>query len=169
MKLLICGSARCLWDDLAALGPWEGPVMAVNRAGCDLPKEPEHWAIGDPHAVSFLLPARDHRIDDGVLKPVYGGRVHSWRKVPFVTDVWDVMPSGSTSLFAAKIALRMGFDAILAGVPFDASGHYYSAPGIGWDFPVLEDWPEWEAAAPLLKGRVTSMSGRTRDLLGAPC
>lgn len=167
MRLLICGAARCLWDDLAALGPWDGHIMAVNRAGIDLPREPEHWAIGDSRWAQFLVPLRGCAFDveNGYARPrpTYRGRVHSTRRDLYVTDVWDESASGTSSFFAVKIARKLPYsEIVLAGVPMDESGHYYDPPDKSNVYHGMFDhWSRIEG--------VTSLSGRTRALLGAPC
>lgn len=75
--------------------------------------------------------------------------------------------SGSSGLFAVRCAIeRLGADrVILCGVPMDTQPHFY-----GGDPWLAADgfWPAWIVAMPYIKNRVRSMSGRTRDLLGAP-
>lgn len=75
--------------------------------------------------------------------------------------------SGSSGLFAVKVALiDLGYeDVVLCGVPMTATPH----------FDDNVPWPEvdlfklgWEQALPQIDGRVRSMSGWTRELLGAP-
>lgn len=75
--------------------------------------------------------------------------------------------AGSSGLFAAKVALvDLGFDAaILCGIPMDNSPHYFD------DKPWTDadhHWPAFLEVADSVKGRLVSMSGRTRDLLGGP-
>lgn len=107
---------------------------------------------------------------------------------PSVTRWWGPeMSSGATSAGkAALIGLAMGFDrVILAGCPMDGSGY---APGetegikqtascarIGdaakQKAAMIRKYKEQMArfAEGKFKGRVFSMSGLTKDLLGAPC
>ena len=148
--------------------------MAVNRAGADLPRDPEHWAIADGQWARFFVPLRGcaFHVENGETraKPAYRGRVHSRRRGPYITDVWDESASGTSSLFGVFVAHRLGYRAIvLAGCPMDGSGHYYDAPGASYH-RLDSMWEAWEraAAAGDLVG-VTSLSGRTRELLGAPC
>lgn len=62
---------------------------------------------------------------------------------------------------------------VLAGVPMDAEASHFAgaateqeAAGV-WD-EADKYWPTWLEYEAKLRGRVRSMSGRTRDLLGAP-
>lgn len=75
--------------------------------------------------------------------------------------------SASSGIFAAKVALHDGFDhVVLAGIPMNADvGHF--TRGKTW---AQRDCfiPGFEKSIPHLMGRVKSMSGYTRDVLGAP-
>lgn len=85
--------------------------------------------------------------------------------------------SGSSGMFAAKVALvDLCFDrAVLCGVPMSPMDHFHGAThwrvksGAGRvsDLPrrYLDRWREVPAE---YKDRIRSMSGATRDLLGAP-
>ena len=76
--------------------------------------------------------------------------------------------TGSSGLFALKVALvDLGFDrAVLCGVPIsEMAGHVTNGPVWG-DAPHYRE--AWTEAAPEIIGRARSMSGWTRDLLGAP-
>lgn len=74
---------------------------------------------------------------------------------------------GSSGMLCVVVALELGCDRIiLAGVPMDKMAGHYDNP---------KPWMEarqyhsaWERALPRFAGRVRSMSGWTRQLLGAP-
>jgi hypothetical protein len=76
--------------------------------------------------------------------------------------------SGSSGLFAAKFALMdLGFDrAVLCGIPMIAAqAHFFTPqPWMG----AKAHMTGWTQAMPVIKDRVRSMSGWTRDILGAP-
>lgn len=74
--------------------------------------------------------------------------------------------SGSSGLFAVKVALEAGADrVVLAGVPMTATPHFFDAGHWG----ERESFAAaWEIALPSIRDRVRSMSGWTRALLGAP-
>lgn len=75
--------------------------------------------------------------------------------------------SGSSGLFAAKVALEDGFDRIiLAGVPISADGGHFTYDG-PW-IHVESYRGAWKEALPHLAGRVRSMSGWTAEILGKP-
>lgn len=88
---------------------------------------------------------------------------------------WPWPGHGTSSLNAVYTALALDFERIvLCGIPLDDGGHYYDPPWIGSNF--TNEVPErngdlryWkDACQSRFDGRVTSMSGRTRDLLGEP-
>jgi hypothetical protein len=84
---------------------------------------------------------------------------HEWR-VPGCSS------SGSSGLFATRLAIRMGYGrVVLAGIPMDQSPHVGRT----------EPWTDrnefvaaWGAAEQELKGKVRSMSGWSSGLLGTP-
>lgn len=76
---------------------------------------------------------------------------------------------GSSGFLAAEgVALgALGAEkVVLAGVPMLASAAHEGDPA-SWDEADVY-WATWEEHLPQLLGRVRSMSGRTRDVLGAP-
>lgn len=82
-------------------------------------------------------------------------------------EVWPAGGGhGSSGLFAVKVALALRFNRIvLCGVPMDLRGHFFDA----------RPWRErdryadvWSKNAAALRLHVRSMSGWTRELLGAP-
>jgi len=79
---------------------------------------------------------------------------------------------GDSGLYAVQIALQeLGFaGVILAGCPIDASGGTL-CPHSEMAEPTKADRfkPAWVKALPEIRERTRSMSGWTRDLLGAPC
>ena len=76
---------------------------------------------------------------------------------------WD----GSSGLFAVKAAIEHGFDRIvLAGIPMTAEGQHFLRPW-SWD-EWARFWAAWGEHREEISPYVRSMSGRTRDMLGAP-
>jgi hypothetical protein len=74
--------------------------------------------------------------------------------------------SGSSGIYGAKVALDDGHDrVVLAGIPMEATNHF--SRGTPWkqrdSFMV-----GYETAVPKLRGKVKSMSGKTRKDLGEP-
>jgi hypothetical protein len=75
--------------------------------------------------------------------------------------------SGSSGLFAVKVAMEAGYDRIiLAGVPMQVEGaHFFNASPWGEVGSFTE---AWKIALPRIAPHVRSMSGWTKDLLGYP-
>lgn len=69
-------------------------------------------------------------------------------------------PSGSSSLLGTLAAIKMGYDKIiLCGCPLTGSNAVGSYEGFRFG---------WEAKERVVKGRVKSMSGWTKEFLGEP-
>lgn len=108
-------------------------------------------------------------------KHLYGQGVpamtHSHKSREGIDVVWKVGNLGGTSgLFACFIALMLGYDEIvLAGVPMTNDGHYFDPP---WQYTAFQDrgvTQVWKSAnLNILKGRVKSLSGHTKEWLGSP-
>lgn len=169
---IVCGSARCLWDDLAAAPA--GDLVAVNYAGIFLHDTPKHWVSIHAEAFQWMLPLRVGRVwqGDGRLQAGQGIETHAQHQCIGVRHVWPAKRDGSSGLFAARVALALGYaPVILCGIPLDRGGHFYDQPGKSTgegNYGLYLD--SWRGAAKYeFGGRVFSMSGATRNLLGAPC
>lgn len=178
-RVVICGSGRCLWNDLLALPSWatsDAHYMAVKQAGIYLPLRFKHWVGAHGERFQWMVPLRRegyyfHGFDAegrrGVKPQKLGALIHSEKSWPLVTHVWPSRMTGTSALFAVRVALALGYDeVVLCGVPLDRTGRFYDAP---WDEGVdlnVVDMKEWEEYLPVMKDRVKSMSGRTRELLG---
>ena len=174
---LVLGGARCVYADVEAalaLGHFDG-VVACNDITTRWPgplaaavsKHPERWA-------GWL----NQRADAGHAPPArifahLEVRNATPKALRHVTDFTEFRfpgqtGTGSSGLFALKVALvDLGFDrAVLCGVPIsEMAGHVTNGP-VWSDAPHYRE--AWTEAAPEIIGRARSMSGWTRDLLGAP-
>lgn len=70
-----------------------------------------------------------------------------------------------------RVCLAMQYErVIVAGVPLDRSGHFFDPPpdmgGCDEDYAVFAS--AWHESVDDFAGRVKSMSGVTREILGAP-
>jgi hypothetical protein len=167
--LLIMGAAACLWDDL---------------------KRYDHLHIGDRMALNDAMTHYPDRLDHGVslhadmmhgfaFKQFYKGAHNPWpimqthAHIPnyAVQHVWPLRRDGGTSgLFAIYISLLMGYERIiLAGIPYDGNQHFYEPPWMADSFYTRDDvQKEFMQAIPFFKGKVKSLSGKTKDWLGEP-
>lgn len=158
---LVIGGASCLWDDLAALSGWTPDiVIAVNDAIAAYP--------GRIDAAATLHPEKLTRWRVGRWKNRGNGDYLTWsrRNSELVDRILTGWNQGSSGMFAVGVALETGADSVvLAGVPMTETPHFHNDQP--WD-GVRHHWQAWEKRADEMRGRVWSMSGRTRDLLGAP-
>ncbi len=179
-ECLIVAGARCVWDDLEEWTP-HGDVMVINDIGMHLPMEVAHWwSNHHENLPSWLQIRRGGRL--WVLnrkdpKPV---KLHSLNKMKYS---WPWPGHGTSSLNAIYTAIALGYDRIvLAGIPLDNNGHYFDPPtghrlqgDFNWshftqEVPDRNGEPRFwkDAAKDIFQGQVKSLSGRTRELLGAP-
>lgn len=174
-RLVIVGSGRCVWEDLIALGPFtlECPgwnTMALNDMIVHFPFRLHHVWSNDHRPLKHWLEVRRpefKKLDDKieVHTEVYE---HGWHAWP-----WPM--HGTSALNACYTGLALGYEQIvLCGVPLDDSGYYWAPPWIGSQFdkevPDREDGLRYwsRAEKEVFDGKVKSMSGRTKALLGSP-
>lgn len=186
--LLVCGSGRCLFQDIYALTRKAGEsdtdltahsvlemfdVMTINDAYLALGVVHHLVSYHDEIIWPLLMLKGPRLLDNGqYVVRIDGLTCHSQRENKGVDRVWIFDEGGgSSSLFGVQIGLELGYRRIvLAGVPFDASGRFYFPPWKnGHDYAGSDGWETWE----LLKANgtlanVRSLSGRTRELLGEP-
>lgn len=161
--------------------------MLVNGA-CTVIEQADHMLAGHTTLVEEWVRAR--RDTYGWVPRVHAGclvrnRGQYNKQYPSVTDWWENVSSGATSAGkAALIGMRMGFERIiLCGCPMDGGGYVTGEavvphdPGclrVGLDKnkdkKIIRRYKERmaELAAGEFRGKVFSMSGFTREVLGAP-
>jgi hypothetical protein len=166
-RCVIVASARCVWGDLSGLdlGTYD-VVIGVNDAGFSNPAvrfesictlhgefaQPLRWLYG---RWNEFIPVYSHEIHPGVAVP--------WR---FETS------RGTSGLYAVKVALARGFDRVmLAGLPFDATGHVHWPPDYVPDEHCRygtndRDRQLWQQVRDMAGTRVRSRSGWTAELFG---
>ena len=182
MKLIIVGSARCVWDDLLDLSPVECDVMCINDMIMYYPGDIHHiCSLDEPMLIKWWEARRPPYKKQFPLVP----RMHTRREMvesPKNVECWPFSGGGTSGLFACFVGLGLGYDEItLCGIPIDNSGHFWEAPWGKTNFQRElvtrngamkrrgDSRSFWaNAAADHFDGRVKSMSGVTRDLLGAP-
>lgn len=168
LSALVLGGASCVWDDAAAALDLFSPdiVVAVNDIGTRWAGGLDYWCSLHPDKMQAW---RKGRMERG-LKPAgchIGHEMHLG--IDKVTDYrWPGMnASGSSGLFAVKVALDHGADrVVLAGVPMQPErAHFFN--GSAWsDCGSFLDG--WRNAMPFIKDGVRSMSGWTKEILGEP-
>jgi len=179
VNALVLGAAACVWDDYARItqiyGPWDGPILCVNRTGCWWPYRMEHWVTQHPERLAAW---QRIRVENG-----YSTRRGPARpgEPPAEYTVWSsedrlaldwvdelienwAMSSGGAAVTVARH--RVSADrVVLCGVPMDNRKHFHTDNRwTGADGFVKK----WEERAGQLRGFVRSLSGWTAELLGEP-
>ena len=176
MACIILGSSRLLWEDYAQAIEFfdherEYDLMAINFAAM-------HFKIA--HVVhmcsvhsNIVGPIRKLRtwIDAGYI------HTHSAEPADGVDLVWgNLTRSGGTSaLFAAKIAMAMGYKKIImCGCGLDRTGHFYDPVdpmtnhNKGFDEACRAPWKTFHKDNPEAKKRIRFMSGILKKTYGEP-
>jgi hypothetical protein len=173
--LLITGDGKTYPDDLKCFLRYRTchDAMCIGRSIQLYPFKVEHYADVDADAGKWVLEnIMNNHPDKG--NPI----THTLGDVEWVDAGWDleaspwpseeVMWHGSTALFAVLIGIAMGYPRIvLAGCPLDSKGHWYfpdETYGPKWTGETYQAW--FEFAETPEAGRVKSMSGYTKQLLG---
>lgn len=177
---LILGGADCVWEDVgAARALVRDPVfIAVNDAGAHWEGHLDHWVTLHPEK---LVGKYHHTYNRDSLswerqraERGYPGGYETWSRrnpgwVDYIIGHWG---AGSSGLYAVTVALHLGLRAILCGVPMDARPHFAGATGAEDEDGNWAEWEQhrskWRDKRHVIAGRVKSMSGWTRELLGAP-
>jgi hypothetical protein len=172
LDALVLGGADCVWADVAALEAmlgreWDGVVIAANDIGCHWPRRLDAWCTLHPEKMPKWLKERSARghPDGYITWSRKGGRADRQIKT------WG---GGASGMLAVAVAYEMGCErVILAGVPMTRTAHFVESG-------VHQRGKIWSSASTHLKawrvpvilarmrGRVKSMSGETRALLGYP-
>ena len=170
---LVLGGAECVWSDIAEARRIGRPagVVGCNHIGIAFPHPMDAWCSLHPDEFGAWSAQRTAR-GLPAHRELYGqsGAAYASKAVQVtLTDMGFTggTVNGTSSLFACKVALvDLGFDrVVLCGAPMEDGPHFNGPHGL----PHVERHkPAWIAAAPLLRDRVRSMGGWTRELLGEP-
>ena len=168
---IVAGNAWCLHEDLAAARKIIGdsPVIAVNGAS----REVKAIALYSVHPQRFIekgsewLRHQRRLFGDGFT-------VHSSNKpkhgdLPYVQYWWTIPGGGGSAWGARKVAKLMGFDTVvLCGCPLLPGNYTGHRMGLNMTKPEIVGQYASEIASDTdwHKG-CYSMSGKTRDILGA--
>jgi hypothetical protein len=175
MRAIVVGrSAAALeeYEAARALGVYDA-VIVVGAMVVDFPWRVDHLVSW--HAVLFAHWARK-RASAGH-PPLgdtrfWGARFRNRHvKGPPGMSVEYVTCVGGSSGFLAAHGVALGVlgatRVVLAGIPLEAGAGHFGAGNKSWGEADLY-WQTWLDHESELRGRVRSMSGRTRTLLGAP-
>lgn len=165
--LLVCGSGRALWDDLGRAPA--GDLMLVNDAAWLIDRPAVHLASLHADLLPFWSGYRKTKRRENHLH-LHGPAVRQPRPVPADLIRWQ-FENGTcySGIFAAVVGLALGYSrAILCGIPQTGDGYVWSPAGRASNHDDPGIWQELRAWAPALRGRVFSLSGKTRDVFGEP-
>lgn len=176
--VLVVGSGNSVWDDLANLDDLVDirtfPVVTINDMGTVYPEPIAVYCTLHPEKFRMW---QDKRNVNG-LNTDYLAVTHERNDVvpdrfPYRVDrvvghEWsDASGSGSSGLYAVKVALALGAArVVLAGVPLDANFNHFNDRQKWHECSMFQH--TWEQVAPRLQGKVKSLSGFTKNLLGEP-
>jgi hypothetical protein len=168
--VFVLGGARCVWTDIeaaASLVQQPDTVVVVNDIGIVYPRA-DAWATYHPELMAHWRAQRAAN----QLEPATSYWTTSEYPACAAYPEFKVLPvaGGSSGLLGACVAIALGArHVILCGVPIDhGMAHWHDRDkGQAWaeGSSYREGWVDRKAA---LTGRVRSMSGFTRELLGAP-
>ena len=110
MRLIIVGTARCVWDDLSRSNLLSADIMAINDMIC-------HY----PFHLDYAFSLNKEMLNNWVEARQFPGKPEKHSKhVPHVK---------SSGMNAVYCGLDLGYDEIIVcGVPLDNSGHYFDPP-----------------------------------------
>lgn len=175
-RAVVLGGADCVWDDFERLEemigqPWPGLVIAVNDAGWAFPRKIDHWVSLEAENFQRKKSWEDRRRSNG-----YPGGYETWGGIwctgtddtELVDHAIPVDLVGSSGYHAAyEVAVRHLFmkRVPICGIPMTGDPHFFDAePWNGFRSHRFA----WERSVEVFNGRIRSMSGWTRDLLGEP-
>lgn len=164
--VIVTGSAENLFVDMAILReniikPPECDALCVNRSVLYYPYFFQHWASLHHDLVRDLQ----------WVKNKCNFKTHSNRPGPGIDRIWPMEAfNGDSGLFAVRVAVRLGYEKIiLCGLPLDKRRKIYQVKENGNSFDCITNLQLWrEMARDEFDGKVRSMSGNTREILGEP-
>ena len=164
---MVLGGAACVYDDIKAAEKLftADIIVAVKDIGITWPKV-DYWATYHPERLPKELGERRALgLPDPKLIYTYNKRVPKGIDIPM-----QMMNTkgGSSGLMGTEAALLVADKVVLCGIPLDPVQKHYRRPRKqGWP-PAIMYRLAWRQVHGKLKDRVRSMSGWTREFLGAP-
>ncbi len=172
---VVMGCGRTIWDDLARIKDLDRiGVIAINNMILHYKGRVHHGVSMHPEEPNLWRSLRPYYQGEESHVTTHGYRKHEKMGLSECDYVWGNIEGaggGTSGILAVMIGLALGYDEIiLAGVPLDNDGHFYDPPSLklnifNSDFLKME-WTN--TANNYFQGRVKSMSGWTREFLGAP-
>lgn len=150
-------------DKAAALGLFTPDlIIACNHAARDEPGRVDHLATMHSELLPMWLAEREK-----AGRPAPGKLWHAQHRPSYCGSEAIESWGGSSGLLCVAVALGLGCThVVLAGVPMEKMLRHYDDKR-PWH-EARQYWPSWDRHLPKMLGRVKSMSGHTRDILGEP-
>lgn len=174
-RALVVGCADSVWNEVEAaqkLATFDA-FYVVKMAGIHWDQGYFHWITLHPEYMARYRAERAKiNLPDSfeIVGPLIDELGLHWehpcdRRVSYR---WPNMTSsGSSGLFAVKVALDDGHDrVVLAGVPMERDGNHFARGKTWTQRDCFAD--AWTQMASKIKPNVRSLSGWTQQLLGAP-
>lgn len=170
--LLIAGSARTVFDDLNRILGNDGDyyrhrfdVMCLNDMVMHYPGQVDHAYSNEHQTLPKWVAARRPRYLKDFQNKILQ---HTCQTGLSYQCIWHIPGHGTSGLNAVYVGLGMGYDKIiLAGVPIDGTGHYFEPEWKKTNYEKMMRY--WDNANKhVFDGKVKSLSGLTRELLGEP-
>ncbi len=177
--LLIIGSAPCVYDDVIKATQLGACHRLLINGAALLFEHAEHWLVGHGEKVQEFKRARAKVFTTPI--PYIHASARGGTDPIGVTHIWEGVSTGGTSAWkAVRIGKGMGYEKlILCGCPLDDSGYAAGeSKGIGHSCArigkgegrMYANYRRTFAVRAKDEGQnVYSMSGYSRELLGAPC
>lgn len=168
-RALILGGAQSIWNDIEAalrIGEFDAAIVC-NDIGAAWSGDIECWVTLHPENMAKLIQLREDRGYRPAKKLAYHEAMSGTPIPDIVTPYhWERShKSASSGIFAAKVAIELGFKGVLCGVPLTPTPHFNIARGWIYANDFLDGFAQ---AVPYIKDRIRSMSGHTMKVLGAP-
>lgn len=169
-SVLIIGRGAGVWDEVAAAKKLFTPdlTVAINIAGRDYPHAFDHWVTYHPEQYPGWITTRQEAGYPGGMTlwtAIFEGHhLGSHLKLPLQYVACDGGSSGYLAVVLSEGPLR-GDRIVLCGIPLTDTPRYDDVRPWEEVEPYRKTWIE---ALPRLKTKVRSMSGWTREQLGAP-
>lgn len=177
-SVVICGFGETLFDDLARVAKIKPdlPTIGVNKVSAYVKCFAIYSFHYDQAHLGIWVEWQKKKFGDGFTVHAPGNKEflpHNQRNYPYVDYFWHASASrGSSAWCAVRMAKMMGFEEIiLCGVPMQRLPYANKQPA--WYFQsgrtnALDQFKKAIAEDTAHHPGVCSMSGWTREILGAP-
>ncbi len=170
--LLVVGCGRHVWRDVEDFSAFGVPchVALINDMILHFPildgMDVRHLICIDHGDVEHFAFIRRHNLSSHLER----WTTHSGKGPCDCVWAFDNVEVYQSGAFASAIGLALGYDRIvLAGCPQDNGGHYYDPEGVETAHYSTRTFEmQWSENARIWQGRVRSLSGLTKKILGGP-